>query len=481
MFINRLIKFILILLLAAGEYPCRSQDILLDKELGMEAAIQVEISMAIIQATPPADLVKDVGNNVIRNVKQPFQFNFKLIDSETPNAFALPGGYIYITRGLLELTNSEDELAGVIGHEIVHVLERHSVAHIKKTILPSIMQIPGNVIGRVFNKGLGNLINTPVAITSQLFLASYSRNQESEADKIGVQLAANAGYDPSALSGILLHMAGAIESTTGEKESKRYFDNHPYTEKRVDRINKLSAGIEAKDRNPIVSTKVEFYSRLQDLLIGENPAHGVFRENIFLHPELDFYIEFPEKWVTFNTYQAVAAVNEDKNAMLVLNVLDTVLDTRLIAQQISDKLKKDNQLQPVEAEILSIHGNPGSFLFFKDPSFEQVDFVLVAWVQYGESTYQMIGLGTEVSEVDIRNAVFSFRKLSTEEKRSIRVIKLGFAEAKQDETLDEFNSRTGNYWDTGYTAIANGLDEKNKLSEGQFLKIAREETYWKDP
>ena len=481
MYIHRLIKFLLILLLAAGEHPCFSQDILLDTELGKEAAIQVEISMAIIQAIPPADLVKDVGNNIIKNVKQPFQFNFKLIDSEIPNAFALPGGFIYITRGLLELTNSEDELAGVIGHEIVHVLERHSMAHTKKAIIPSVMKIPGNVIGRIFNKGLGDLINTPVAITSELFLASYSRNQESEADKIGLQLAANAGYDPSALSGILLHMAESIESTTGEKESKSYFDTHPYTEKRVDRINKLSAGIEAKDRNPIVSTKVEFYSKLQDLVIGANPAYGIFQENKFLHPELDFYIEFPEKWATFNTSQAVAAVSENKNAMLVLNVLDTVLDTRLIARQITDKLKKDNQLQPVESDIISIHGNPGSYLVFKDPSFEQFDLVLVAWVQYGKSTFQMIGLGTEGSEEDIRNAVFSFRKLSAEEKRSIRVIKLGFAEANADETLDEFNNRTGNYWDPGYTAIANGLDEKNKLSEGQFLKIAREEKYWKDP
>jgi predicted Zn-dependent protease len=143
--------------------------------------------------------------------------------------------------------------------------------------------------------------------------------------------------------------------------------------------------------------------------------------------------------------------------------------------------KKDNNLEPVELKTLYIHGNPGSYLLYKDPSFEQVDFVQLAWVQYAQRTFQMIGLGMEASQDDIRNAIFSFRKLSTDEKRSIRVTKLGLATVNQDETLEEFNSRTGNCWDPGFTAIANGLDEKNILSEGQLLKIAREEPYWKDP
>jgi len=106
----------------------------------------------------------------------PVDFQFKVVDMAEPNAFALPGGYIYISRGLLSLVNDEAELACVMGHEMIHVTKRHSVKQMNKSILPGILHIPGAVVG-LFNQDLGRVINAPISFGSELFLSNYSRKQ----------------------------------------------------------------------------------------------------------------------------------------------------------------------------------------------------------------------------------------------------------------------------------------------------------------
>ncbi len=154
-----------------------------------------------------------------------------------PNAFALPGGYIYVSRGLLSLVNDEAELACVIGHEMIHVTKRHSVKQMKKSIFPAILHIPGAVVG-LFNQDLGRIINTPVSFGSELFLSNYSRKQETESDELGIKIASQAGYDPSRLTVILDNLAKDVALLTGEEEKKSYFSTHPITPKRIERIEK---------------------------------------------------------------------------------------------------------------------------------------------------------------------------------------------------------------------------------------------------
>jgi len=454
-----------------------SQNLLLDKDLGDKAAREVEMSMGVITSTPSADFVTAVGSNIIQHVRQPFQFNFKLIDSEIPNAFALPGGHIYITRGLLALVNTEDELASVIGHEIVHVLERHAVEQMKKTVFPSLLQVPGKLIGNIFNEDMGDMINAPVVLTSKLYLSSYSRGQESEADRIGIEMAANAGYDPFALADILTSITRAVEIYTREKEKKSYFDDHPFTPKRVERINKKSQGLTIKERESIVSSKTALYEILQGLIFGENPAQGIFRDSEFFHPELDFYLVFPKEWKSTNTPTAVAAFDEDNKALILLSVMDTIMDTQVIANLVAEKINKEKKLSPVESKSIFLAGNPASYLVYKDPSYEDVNFVLAAWIQYGQLIYQLIGLGSMNNEENFRSSIFSFRKLTEDEKRSISVLKIYVAKANQGESLRDFCERTVNEWNPRFTAIANGISENSVLKEGQLLKIVRKELY----
>ena len=126
------------------------QNLNYDREQGAKASLQVAQQMGVDTTSTAAIYIAAVGNRLVDNLEnQVFEYKFHLVDAEEPNAFALPGGYIYITRGILLLLNNEDELAGIIGHEIIHSHNRHSYKSVKRSILPAILKAPGNVIGLV--------------------------------------------------------------------------------------------------------------------------------------------------------------------------------------------------------------------------------------------------------------------------------------------------------------------------------------------
>jgi len=196
-----------------------AQDVSLDKKLGAENALMVEQEMGIYHHDSLYQLVNSVGKKLVSRLKNnPFEFKFFLVDSPVPNAFALPGGYVYVTRGILPIIETEDELAGIMAHEIIHVTQRHSVKQMKKGIWTSLLSIPGNLINSVTGTKLGNILNAPINLTTGAFIAKYSRGHETEADKFGIQLAASAGYKTDALADALLRLSKEIELLTGESE-----------------------------------------------------------------------------------------------------------------------------------------------------------------------------------------------------------------------------------------------------------------------
>ena len=144
--------------------------------------------------------VREVGGRIVSAVHDPrWDFRFRIVDQPEPNAFSIPGGGVCVSRGLLALVNREDELAGVLAHEIAHVTRRHSAREQRKSIIPGLLTVPGHIVGGVVNQDLGALINAPLDTVGGAWLSRYSRSQEIEADRIAMDAAAKAGYDPLAL------------------------------------------------------------------------------------------------------------------------------------------------------------------------------------------------------------------------------------------------------------------------------------------
>jgi predicted Zn-dependent protease len=160
-------SFLSIALLVAVFYSGFAQkNMKFDTEQGAKAAKQVAAQMSVDTVSSTARYVMAVGEKLEDNLDDKmFDYRFHLVDMFEPNAFALPGGYVYVTRGILMLLNNEDQLAGIIGHEIIHAHNRHSYSAAKKSILPTVLKAPGNVIGLV-NEDLGKLINAPIEVTS---------------------------------------------------------------------------------------------------------------------------------------------------------------------------------------------------------------------------------------------------------------------------------------------------------------------------
>ncbi len=466
-----LLAFLLIL------SPGFSQDYSYDKKIGAENARQVPLTMGIYNDSVLSAYVSSVGERLVKQVEYvPLDFNFHIVDMQEPNAFALPGGYIYVTRGVLSLVNDESELACIMGHEMIHAIERHSVKQMKKKILPGLLQIPGALVG-IVNPSLGGLISAPVQIGSALFLSSYSRSQEKQADRLGIDLASKAGYDPSKLAIILENLSKDVETLTGEEEKKSYFSSHPFTPKRVSYLDKEVDKLQWTPKVPIAKNKEELFGYLKGMCFGDNPEQGVFKDNKFLHPDMDFTITFPEKWQTQNIPVAVGAMQPKGDARIVLQLSDTVANPDSLGLDFVRKFKKKYKESPKENRHLEINGYPAYMVMLSDNSSGKTVNMFLYWIKKSDVVFNIQGLGYSQYSDTIQNCVQTFRELTEKEKEGITSLKLDFAKVKAGESLKAFSERTGNKWNEEVTGLMNGLEKGAKLEEGQYLKIAVEVPY----
>jgi predicted Zn-dependent protease len=175
-----------------------------EKELGAENAKQVEEQMGLVDDPKLVSYIESIGQRLAKH--SPYQdvtYQFQVVDMEEPNAFALPGGYVYVSRGLLVLVNAEDELAGVIGHEIGHVATRHSVQRLTRAApIGLVTGVTSAAVG-IVSSSLANAVSGTGTLLNSAILAAYSREQENDADAIGQLLAIKAGWNPEGITHFL--------------------------------------------------------------------------------------------------------------------------------------------------------------------------------------------------------------------------------------------------------------------------------------
>ncbi len=449
-----------------------------DKAQGRETARQVEIDMGIYPDAAGTRYLNRIGERLVKvNPDQTFDYQFAIVDQYGPNAFALPGGHIYVSRGLLALTNSEDELAGVVGHEIVHVSRRHSARQMAKARLPTLFALPGAVFGSVISENLGNLLMAPAAIFGGGYMAFHSRQDEFESDQLGQQMVAAAGYDPAALAPILARLEAFSEAYAGQQRIPGFFDTHPSTPDRVDRVTRDAANIDWQRQPGVAKNSADYLKQLDGLLVGEDPARGVIQGHNFLHPELDLFIKFPRGWKSINTRQALFAVAPQKDGLLVMGIAGKGTDPNQAAAQFKNALYQAYRIEPTESKSAKIGSLPAYLLTYTDNSGEEPVYMHFLWIAYRGLIYQFIGLAPERYRPVLRETALSFRPLSAKEKGSIRETRLRVATARSGETLQQLSKRTGNVWSPKITAVVNGLDKGQTLKKGQLVKIAISQPY----
>ena len=245
--------------------------------------------------------VAEIGGRLVANSETPrARFTFTVLNTPEVNAFALPGGYVYVTRGLIALANSEAELAGVVAHEVGHVVARHAAQRYSRSVVAG---IGGAILGAITNEQVGQL----ASLGSELYLSSFSREQEFEADTLGVRYLGRTGYDPGAMASFLRtlnaekNLRARLADADPNAGAGSFFATHPRTLDRVGRaIAEAGGGAGVVRRDPYLDT-------LAGLVFGDDPSQGIVQGREFIHPELLLRFEVPPGFRLFNTSKAVFA------------------------------------------------------------------------------------------------------------------------------------------------------------------------------
>ncbi len=278
-------------------------------EIGKSVDKSVRAEYGIYRSSKLNNYVTRVGQKLVQHVhRKNIKYYFSVLDSDVVNAFAAPGGYIYITRGLLAMLNSECELATVLGHELGHVNARHSAKAMSRAILFN----AGLVVAAGLSKKVRDIAPL-ISIGTQLLFLKYSRDNEYEADSLGILYARRAGYNPEGIVKFFYSLEN-LTKEAGGPHLPNFLSTHPLTKKRIERAISY---LKLEDNNLVVK-RVYYLKNINGLVYGKDPRQGYVENGYFYHPEMRFYFKIPPGWSVYNTPKQVKIVSKDKNSVILL-------------------------------------------------------------------------------------------------------------------------------------------------------------------
>ncbi|MEO8499549.1 MAG: M48 family metalloprotease [Vicinamibacteria bacterium] len=308
-------------------------------------------------------------------------WTFRVVGDPQVNAFALPGGYVYVTRGILAHMNSEAELAGVLGHEIGHVTARHSASAQSKQLLGMVGLGVGMILSPTLRQG-GDALGSAFGL---VFL-KFGRDQESQADQLGLRYIARRGYNPEGMLNVFRMLDGVTEAAGGDR-MPNWLSTHPAP---PNRLADMTRAIQEQHATGTRMGRPEFIRHLDGLMFGENPREGFFRGREFLHPEMAFRVTFPEGWTTQNEKQGVSSMPASRDAMVQL----TLVSEEPAAA--ADAFARQQGIRAGSVERGNVNGLPAASLQFELQDQQGGAFQgMVTFVKHGAKTFQLLGYTTD--------------------------------------------------------------------------------------
>jgi predicted Zn-dependent protease len=459
------------------------------QKLSLEMAKELAESGALLNDPALTAYVSAVGDRLVTQAdsKLTVDFSFAVLDQPEPNAFAIPSGHIYVSRGLLTLLNTEDELAGVLGHEIGHVTRQHSLKQATGSLaiapIRVVTRLGGAIVGLVLPPA-GNAITATVEVPAALTGASYGRSQENEADKVGQTMAAAGGWDPMALSRVMDAFAREAAIQGQDPTASSWFSTHPTSPKRAEQIRERASDLPVGPPQPIAKTPVAFLSKLDGLVVGASARDGVFNGAEFLHPGLAFVMRFPagEEWTQINTEQAVAAVRKEPPALVVLEVVANGDNALAVAQAFKPNEGKLDA--PPTSETVNGLATAYATGRVKGGWGREPLRGSARWIAHQDFVYRILSESTEEhyedAAHDFDSAERSFRVLESADRARILEDRLHIETAMEGETLEQLLVRVGSKWNLEEAAAANGVDSNVAFGRGELVKVTRRERYRAD-
>ncbi|MGH7471863.1 MAG: M48 family metalloprotease [Longimicrobiales bacterium] len=434
--------------------------------MGQDAAKQVEASIGLVDDAGLQAYVQRVGQRLAARSERPrLPWKFGVVDDPTPNAFALPGGPIYITRGLLSLMDSEAELASVLGHEIGHITARHSVSQMSRAQLAQL----GLGLGMIFAPGLQG-VGQAVAGGLQVLFLKYGRDDERQSDDLGFKYALAENYDVREMDDVFASLARAGElQDAGRSPLPSWLSTHPAPQERIQRINEKIAALPSIPASALVN-RPQYLGEVDGMVYGANPRQGFFRGSEFLHPDLRFRMQFPEGWKTQNLPQAVVAGSPAQDAAIQLTfVQGSPADAarQFFAQQ------GIQQTSQVTQE--NVNGVSAASGMFQVQTQQGMLAGLATFLQYGNNTYQLLAY-TPAARLPTYDRLFratanSFAPLTDPQALNVRPNRISIVRLTSASTLTEFNRSSPSTIPINELALINQVSDANaSLPAGTSLK-----------
>ena len=442
-----------------------------EKQVGAQEHQKVVKEFGLYDDKRLQNYVSEVGSKVTANTERPdVQYQFFLLDSPMVNAFALPGGYIYVTRGIMSLAGSEAEIAAVMAHEAGHVTARHSAERYSR--------------GMATNLGVSILsaaidstgVSQALAVGGDLYLKSYSRDQESQADTLGIRYLGRAGYDTGAMTDFLVQLQAdsalenKIEGKGGGEQINTFFSTHPAT---AERVNKTR--VEARANDGAVGRDA-YLKVIDGMIYGDSAAQGFIRGQQFVHPKLGFMFSVPEDYRLYNSPAQVVAKGKGSSSGVMI-VFDMAGNPERVSPMrfLRDIWLKGQTLERAEdimiggmkAATASIDGNVNGKAV-------KLQLIAIRWSDDQMARFQVIlpARPTRTQLDALKSSTYSFRRMSDADYKAYGPYKVRIVTAKANDSVADIarNMAVDDYKEERFRVL-NGLGSRDDVKAGQLYKI----------
>lgn len=432
--------------------------------IGKEAHQDIVAQMGLYEDRQLSELVHRIGSQMAGASERPeLPWSFAVVDDPIVNAFALPGGYIYVSRGILGHFDSEAELAGVLGHEIGHVTARHGVEQMSKAQLANLGLGVAMIASEEFRQ-FGGLAQ----VGMQLLFLKFGRSDESQADELGLRYVAQSAWSAAEMPKVFT----TLERVSGASGSRlpEWASTHPSPDRRAARLRELVAALPPDQQTGRVQ-RAEYLQRLDGLVFGEDPRQGYSIGRSFYHPQLEFRIEAPSGWKTLNQRSQLVFIGPSEDAVVQLDLARAATP--------EDAAREFFAQQGVER---GSNWRPGflTFATTPDPQTGRSIEGVVGFLAHHGHVFRLLGISRDdvwsARRDDLIGSVGSFRRLEPGRYTRVEPARIEIEKLSAATSLRELARRRGSGVGAEELATLNGLDGDARLAAGTLVKLVRAST-----
>lgn len=417
--------------------------------MGLQAAREAAQQMGVYPDSQLQTYVQSLGQPMAKASERPnLPWSFTVIDDPVVNAFALPGGPIFVTRGILAHMNSEAQLVSVLGHEIGHVTAKHSVNQMSKAQLTQGLFM-GAMILKPELQQFGDLGSQALGL---MFL-KFGRDDETQADELGFRYMTGARYDPSEMT----EMFRTLDRTSGGGDrTPEWLSTHPNPGNRVSKTQERIAAW-TRPAGTLTINRDQFLRRLDGMIFGDDPRQGYFQQTSFFHPSLRFRLDFPSGWKTQNQPSQVAGISTQQDAIMVLTAGGNAAPSQAMSQFLGQQ-----GIQSGGVSSAAINGLPAATAQFAAQTQQAVVAGYVAFVQLDGTTFRLLAYTDQQRlgsyERLFRAAIGSFQRLTDPAALGVKPARVRLVQVRSAMTLQQFHQQYPSVIPVAQLALINGVD-----------------------